>query len=67
MLKSKIAAEENFGAPALTPDLLRQLKKEDMKQAIAERFSAHTQAPAPRVAVRAGVRSPYWQPADEEC
>jgi hypothetical protein len=67
MLKSKIATEESFGAPALTSDSLRQLKKQDMKQAIVERFSARAQAAAPRVAVRSGVRSPYWQPADEEC
>jgi hypothetical protein len=67
MLKSKITQEETPAAPAITPDLLSQLRKEDMKQAIVERFSVRAEAPAPRSAVRSGARSPYWQPADDEC
>lgn len=67
MLKSKITRDETTAAPALTPEMLTQLKRQDMKQAIVERFSARAVAQAPRIAARSGVRSPYWQPADEEC
>jgi hypothetical protein len=67
MLKSKIAPDETLAAPALAPELLTQLKRQDMKQAIVERFSAHAEVPAPRTALRPGARSPHWQPADEEC
>lgn len=67
MLKSKITSDETIAAPALTPEMLTQLRKQDMKQAIVERFSVSPKAQAPRLAVRSGVRSPYWQPADDEC
>lgn len=67
MLKGKIEGDESLGAPALTPDLLSNLKREDMKQAIVERFSASAKIESPRPAVRSGARSPYWQSADEEC
>jgi hypothetical protein len=66
MLKNKVAIMD-APAPALTPDMLASIKKEDMKQAIVERFRVHVEAAAPRPATRAGQRSPYWQPADEEC
>jgi len=66
-LKSKIEVEESQAAPALTPDLLGQLKKQDMKQAIVERFSIREKAETPRTAIRSRERSPHWQPADEEC
>ena len=67
MLKSKMQQEENTAAPALTPDLLSKLKKEDMKQAVVERFSTRAKAPARRTEVRPGERSPDWQAKDEQC
>jgi hypothetical protein len=66
MLNNKVAILD-APAPALTPDMLASIRKEDMKQAIVERFRIHVEAVAPRTAARAGQRSPYWQPADEEC
>ncbi len=67
MLRNKVKPEEAAGAPAITPDLLGKLKKQDMKQAIVERFRASSQAPSPRLTSRSKKRSPYWQSADEEC
>ncbi len=67
MLKNRVVIEDAPAAPPLNPDFLSKMKKEDMKQAIFERFSARSAAVAPRTAVRKGVRSPYWQSADEEC
>jgi hypothetical protein len=52
-------------APALTPDMVSKIKKEDMKQAVAERFSG--EAAAKRTAPKMRKRSPYWQPADDQC
>jgi hypothetical protein len=66
MLKNKVAILD-APAPALTPDMLASIRKEDMKQAIMERFRIHVKTVAPRTAPRAGQRSPFWQPADEEC
>jgi len=59
--------EDEAAAPALTPDLVSKIKKEDMKQAIVERFSGAAEPAEPRTAVRPGKRSPYWQPADDQC
>ncbi len=67
MLKNNVAIKDAPEVAALTPELLAEIKKEDMKQAIVERFRVHSKAPAPRVAVQRGTRSPYWQPADDEC
>lgn len=55
-MKSRIEVEESQAAPALTPDLLGQLKRQDMKQAVVERFSIHEKAQAPRTAVRSRER-----------
>jgi hypothetical protein len=65
MRKNNVVIEDAPAAPAITPDMLGKLKKEDMKQAIAERFKATSEAP--RTAGKERKRSPYWQPADEEC
>ena len=46
MLKTKVEVEEDQGAPAITPDLLSKLKKQDMTQAVVERFRVHNKAPA---------------------
>ncbi len=56
VLKSKMNVDESQTACPLTPDMLSQLKKEDMKQAIVERFSVRKQAPS-RAAVRTAKRS----------
>ncbi|MGB8888590.1 MAG: hypothetical protein WCC87_17810 [Candidatus Korobacteraceae bacterium] len=55
-MKSKMNVDESQTACPLTPDMLSQLKKEDMKQAIVERFSVRKQAPS-RAAVRTAKRS----------
>ncbi len=66
MLNNKVAILD-APVPALTPDMLASIRKQDMKQAIVERFRVRVKAAAPRTSARAGQRSPYWQPADEEC
>jgi len=65
MRKNKVVVDDAPAAPALTPDLIAKIKKEDMKQAVVERFSrkAVVQPSAPNMR----KRSPYWQRADEEC
>ena len=67
MIRNDIANNDSPVAAALTPDLLASMKKEDMKQAIVERFSYRAKAVAPQAAAQPKVRSPYWQPVDEEC
>ena len=42
-------------APAITPEMLAELKKEDMEQAVVERFRGRTEA-QPRSARRAPLR-----------
>lgn len=67
MLRSGFAVDE-VSAPAITPDLIAEMKKQDMKQAIVERFSYRAKAASPETPVRATRhRSPYWQPVDDEC
>lgn len=46
--------ENDTAAPALTPDMTSKLKKEDMKQAIVERFGGRTKPTDPRPATRTG-------------
>jgi len=67
MVKMEAALEETPATPAIAQDQLARLKKEDMKQAVVERFRCGTQKPAARTTARRRVRSPYWRPADEEC
>jgi hypothetical protein len=66
MLRSGHAIDEK-SAPALTPDALGEMKKQDMKQAIVERFSYRAKAVSAETGVRSKERSPYWQPVDDEC
>jgi hypothetical protein len=66
MPKNNVVIDDAPAAPAITPDMLGKLKKEDMKQAVVERFKAAVEAPAPRVG-KERKRSPYWQAADEQC
>jgi hypothetical protein len=63
MLQKGIISEDAVTG-VLTPDLIADMKKEDMKQAIAERFSYRAKAKTMEVRK---PRSPYWQPVDEEC
>jgi len=65
-VKKSVALEDAPAAPALTPDMGSKIKKEDMKQAIVERFSGSSNSVAPRAA-RPKKRSPHWQPADDQC
>ena len=66
MLTNDVVVED-VPAPAITPDLLSKLKREDMKQAIVERFRSTREAAPVPAAARRGQRSPYWRPSDEEC
>ena len=66
MLRSGFAIDET-SAPAITPDQLGEMKKQDMKQAIMERCSYRAKAVSPETKVQSRVRPPYWQPVDEEC
>ena len=43
-------------APALTPDMVAKIKKEDMKQAVVERFSTRTKPAEKSTATRTGQR-----------
>jgi hypothetical protein len=66
MLRSGFEIDET-SAPAITQDLLGEMKKQDMKQAIVERFSYRAKAVTAETKVSKKPRSPYWQPVDEEC
>jgi hypothetical protein len=48
--------EDETAAPALTPDMMSKIKKEDMKQAVVERFSTRTVPAEKRTATRTGKR-----------
>jgi hypothetical protein len=66
MSNNSAVLEEAPAASAITPETLRKVKKEDMKQAIVERFKIVLGAPGTG-AGKERKRSPYWQAADEEC
>lgn len=67
MLKENLFTGESQAVPEISPEMLARLKKEDMKQAVVERFRTCNETPAVRTAARRRTRSPYWRPADEEC
>ncbi len=67
MSKSEVVIEDAPAAPAISPEMLSKLKKEDMKQAVVERFKGSIESMAPRATRSAKKRSPYWQAADPEC
>ena len=67
MLNDTVTKEESQAAPAMTPEMLAKLRKEDMRVAVVERFRRTSDAPAKHTATRVHTRSPYWRPADEEC
>jgi hypothetical protein len=52
MSKNNVAVDD--AAPVLTPDMVAKIKKEDMKQAIVERFSGRTKPAEKRTAIRTG-------------
>ncbi|HUK73916.1 MAG TPA: hypothetical protein VLV47_00410 [Candidatus Bathyarchaeia archaeon] len=66
MPRKSVVLDDAPAAPAIQPEMLTKLKKEDMKQAVVERFKATSEAPAPAKA-KERKRSPYWQASDEEC
>ncbi len=66
MLKNTVTQEESHAAPAMTPEMLAKLRKEDMRHAVVERFRRRIEKPAAKTAHMSG-RSPYWRPADDEC
>jgi hypothetical protein len=53
MQKRKVVVEEAAAALAIKPEMLEQLKNEDMQQAVVEKFRA-TKPTTARV-------SPHWQ------
>jgi hypothetical protein len=67
MLKESVLIEESQVVPEISPEYLAELKKEDMRQAVVERFRSKSEAHAAGMAARHGARSAYWRPADEEC
>lgn len=67
MLNNKVTTDVNQAAPAISPDLLAELKKEDMEQAVVERFRSESETHEYRTAARHGVHTSAWRSADDEC
>ena len=67
MLKDNVMTGESQALPAISPDFLVELKKEDMAQAVVERFRKPAPKPIAANTTRKGTRSPNWRAADEEC
>ncbi|HLI63623.1 MAG TPA: hypothetical protein VKV05_09500 [Terriglobales bacterium] len=63
MLKKNVVVEDE-PASAVTTDLGSKIKQEEMKQAVAVRFQGSTDLATPSGSKK---RSPYWQPADDQC
>ena len=60
-----ISNTDSSATAVLEPDLDVDVRKTEMKQAILLRFCYREKLVTPDV--RKKVRSPYWQPVDEEC
>jgi hypothetical protein len=60
------AVLEDAPAPALTPDMVSKIKREDMEQAVFERFRRSNPG-ARRTASKPAKRSPNWQRMDDQC
>jgi hypothetical protein len=60
MRKNSAVLEEP--APAITPEIISKIKKEDMKQAVVEKFSG--KAAAKRTAGKIRQQPPDWQPSE---
>jgi hypothetical protein len=54
MRNNSSVMEDEAAAPALTPEMMSKIKKEDMQQAVVERFSARTKPAEKRTATRTG-------------
>jgi hypothetical protein len=67
MLNNKIIPEADQVVPPISPELLEELKKEDMEQAVVERFKNEVEEPGHRTAARQGVGWPAWRCADDQC
>jgi hypothetical protein len=67
MLNNKVTTEVNQAAPAISPDLLAELKEQDMEQAVVERFRNEVEMPQHRTAARHGIHTSAWRSVDDEC
>jgi hypothetical protein len=65
MLHKSTRTNDSSATAALEPDIVADMRKTEMKQAILERFCYRAKAVTPDV--QAKPRSPYWQPVDYEC
>jgi len=65
MLHKSTRTNDSSATALLEPDLVADIKKSEMKQAILERFCYRAKTVTPDV--RPKSRSPYWRPVDEEC
>ena len=61
MRKNSVLLEEP--AAAITPEIISKIKKEDMKQAVVEKFSGKAAAKRTQGKIQQQPRD--WQPADE--
>jgi len=52
MQDKNVVISENPAAPAIKPEMLAELKKEDMEQAVVERFRIRGAGPNPRLKVK---------------
>ncbi len=64
-MKKNMILEESTAAPAITPDLVAKLKKQDMQQAVVERFRVSSRTQSTGRAGRSGKGSPDGQPAEK--
>jgi len=64
-VKKNMILEESTAAPAITPDLVAKLKKQDMQQAVVERFRVSSRTQSTGRASRPGNGSPAGQPAEK--
>ena len=67
MSNKNVVVDDEPAAPAINPEMLSKLKKQDMKQAVVERFKGSIESTAPRATTSTKKRSPYWQTSDPEC
>ena len=67
MLNNKIVPEIDQVVPVITPEILGELKKEDMEQAVSERFKKNFEPPEHKTTARHGMHTPAWRCVDDEC
>ncbi|HTV64906.1 MAG TPA: hypothetical protein VMD98_04835 [Bryocella sp.] len=61
------AVLEDEAAPAIEPEMLSELKKEDMQQAVVERFKLGIHPRTKDTSGKERRARPNWQPSDQEC